>query len=61
MTTDTLPTAATLITDDTAAINFVLDHLEPFEASGFLSDRREGKGLEPWLAGVRHDRMMAAE
>lgn len=51
--------AATALSDHATAINFALDHLEPFEVAEFLRERREGKDLTAWLEGVQHDRHFA--
>lgn len=37
------------LTNPEAAIAFALDHLEAFEVAEFLSERREGKSLLPWI------------
>ena len=55
-TTIPSPVAGRLPTTPAEAINFALDHLEPFEVSEFLSEWREGKDLKPWLAALRADR-----
>lgn len=55
MTTDTLPTVAALA-DPRAAIDFALDHLQPFEVADFMRERRDGKDLKPWLDALEADR-----
>lgn len=62
MTTETsprLPSAADLA-DHATAINFAIDHLEPFEVSEFFRERREGSDLAPWIEGVEKSRAMAS-
>lgn len=61
MTTHTsprLPSVADLA-DHAIAINFALDHLEPFEVSEFLRERREGQNLAPWVEGVEQSKATA--
>lgn len=50
------PITATALADAREAMNFALDHLEPFEVSEFLTEWRAGKDLGPWLDAVKADR-----
>lgn len=57
MTTSTI--IPSLPTSAAEAIAFALDHVEPFEATDFLSDWRNGKDLRPWLDAILQDRQAA--
>lgn len=47
-----LPASAAAFADPDFSITFALDHLEHFEVSAFLADRRAGRDLAGWLSHV---------